>query len=64
MLGQSRQRSYELRCADPVPVRWTDAWVEVQLVEHIDPAPDPECHCGAAWTPHASGLESILRGYS
>jgi hypothetical protein len=29
MLGQSRQRVYELRCSDPVPVRWTDAWVEV-----------------------------------
>ena len=29
MLGQSRQRCYELRCSDPVPVRWTDAWVEV-----------------------------------
>ena len=29
MLGQSRQRSYELRCSDPVPVRWTEAWVEV-----------------------------------
>jgi hypothetical protein len=28
-LGQSRQRCYELRCSDPVPVRWTDAWVEV-----------------------------------
>ena len=28
-LGQSRQRSYELRCSDPVPVRWTAAWVEV-----------------------------------
>ena len=30
MLGQIRQRSYELQCSDPVPVRWTDAWVEVQ----------------------------------
>ena len=30
MLGQSRQRVYELRCSDPVPMRWTDAWVEVQ----------------------------------
>jgi hypothetical protein len=29
MLGQSRQRCYELKCSDPVPVRWTDAWVEV-----------------------------------
>jgi hypothetical protein len=29
MLGQSRQRCYELRCSDPVPVRWTEAWVEV-----------------------------------
>lgn len=28
-LGQSRQRTYELRCSDPVPVRWTQAWVDV-----------------------------------
>ena len=38
MLGQSRQRSYELRCSDPVPVRWTDAWVEVQLAMQHRPS--------------------------
>ena len=62
-VGADRQRSYELRCSDPVPIRWTDAWVEVQLMARtINPAPDSERHCGTHWRADASCLGQLLPG--
>ena len=49
MLGQSTAaRAMNSRCSDPVPVSWTDAWVEVaDSWRHIDATTDPERHCAS-----------------